>query len=475
MSTVLKKFSISTFANLLVLLVSVFSNLAFPKVLSIEDYSYWEVYVFYKGFVTIAGFGWAEGIYLKNGGKTYSLLDPKIYSFQTYGLLIFVSVIFVCIGGLSYFFTKDEKLLKILLLVCLEGIIFNMRVYPLYLMQATDRIKHFSVSIMIGRGVFFATSILALAIGYSDLYLLIFCDIFGCICCSAYSYWKCREKLLCAPCGFKQGFSEAKENIGIGFSLMAANMVGVAITGVIKYAIQTYWSVIEFGKISFTITCTNLFLKFTTAVGTVLFPLLCNFPIDKLKKVYSSLTLFFEVSIGVILVLYYPTKLVLSLYLPQYAESLRYMAYLLPICLFETKVSLLLNTYFKAMRKERMLMAVNLAVLGTSGILAVLSTFVFSSIDLAIYSILAVLALRSFLLENILCRKYLRTGEKFVGLFSVSIAIVFVFTNGVIGGWVGAILYGVFALTITIWNFHKIKNIMVKTFRRQSLWQENES
>ena len=57
-STVLKKFSISTFANLVVLLVSVFSSLVFPKVLSVEDYSYWQVYVFYAGFVTIAGFGW---------------------------------------------------------------------------------------------------------------------------------------------------------------------------------------------------------------------------------------------------------------------------------------------------------------------------------------------------------------------------------------------------------------------------------
>ena len=48
------------------------------------------------------------------------------------------------------------------------------------------------------------------------------------------------------------------------------------------------------------------------------------------------------------------------MWLPQYAESLRYMVILLPICIFDGKMSLLCNTYLKVLRKERQLFYFNL-------------------------------------------------------------------------------------------------------------------
>ena len=467
-NSVLKKFSISTLANFLVLLVSIFSTLVFPKILNIEDYSYWQIYVFYTGFVTIVGLGWIEGIYLKNGGKHYDSLNQSIYSFQTYGLSVFVSVVFAIIGIIAWFFISDRKLAAVAVLVCVEGAIFNLRVYPLYLLQATDRIKDFSISIVVGRGAFFIAALVLILLKQADLYLFILSDILGCICCSFYAFAKCRNKLLGKPCGFAQGVSEAKNNISVGFSLMAANMVGIAITGVIKYAVQTHWSVVEFGKIALSITCTGLFLKFTTAVGTVLFPMLCNYSIEKLKRIYASVNTLLEYAIAGVMIFYYPAKLVLSMYLPQYAESLEYMGYLLPICLFETKVSLLLNTYYKAMRKEKVLMVVNLIDLGLSVVLAVLSTVLFSNIELAVFSILIVLAVRSVVLEIILCNKYLKLKDKFSWMFSILIAVAFVITNGFIGGWSGLLVYSIFVVFALLLGYRKIKSGMEIFLRRKS-------
>ena len=457
-NSVLKKLSISTFANFFVLLVSVFSTLVFPKVLSVEDYSYWQIYVFYTGFVTIAGLGWTDGVYLKNGGKDYKSLERAVYSFQTYGMSVFLAFIFVMIGVMAWFYISDIKLATIVVLACVEGVIFNLRIYPLQLLQATDRISDFSIAVVIGRSSFFVASLLLILVGKVDLYLFVLCDILGCVCCSIFGFVKCRDKLLGKPCGFAQGVYEIKNNISIGFSLMAANMVGIAITGVIKYAVQTYWSVVEFGKISLSITCTNLFLKFTTALGTVLFPMLCNYAIEKLKSIYASVNTLLEYTIAVIMIFYYPAKLVLSIYLPQYAESLSYMGYLLPICLFETKVSLLLNTYYKAMRKEKVLMIINLVDLCLSIVLAVLSTLLFSNITMAVFSILIVLAVRSIVLELLLCKKYLKLKNKFTGFFSLLIAVVFVVTNGFVGGWLGVAIYAVFVGFAIIIGRRKIKS-----------------
>lgn len=453
-----KKFSAATVANFIVLLISLFSTLVFPKVLSVEDYSYWQLYIFYTGFVTIAGFGWVEGIYLKNGGKKYKELETSIYAFQTYGLFTLVSFVFLIISIIVCVAITDKKMMFVLMLVCVEGIIFNVRVYPLYILQTTDRIKEFALAIVIGRGSFLFTSLVVLLCGNTNLYFLIFSDIFGCICCSIYAFFQCRDKLLGKPCNVSRGVIEVKNNISTGFSLMLANMVGIGITGVIKCAVQTYWSVVEFGKISFSLTCTNLFLKFTNAIGTVIFPMLCNSSIDKMKKIYNSMNTLLEYIIAIAMFFYYPLKLILIMYLPHYAESLEYMGYLLPICLFETKVSLIFNTYYKALRKEKTLMIVNIVDLGISLIFAILVTRILSSLQLAVFSILIVLAIRSLVLERILCKKYLQLETRHSGLFSCLIACIFVMANGYIGGWYGMLIYGLVLLSVGMLDFQRIRS-----------------
>ena len=52
-------------------------------------------------------------------------------------------------------------------------------------------------------------------------------------------------------------------------------------------------------------------------------------------------------------VFYYPLKIILTRILPGYAESIRYMALMFPVCIFDSKISLLVNTYLKALRKEK--------------------------------------------------------------------------------------------------------------------------
>lgn len=467
-NSVLKKFSISTFANIFILLVSIFSTLIFPKVLNIEDYSYWQTYVFYTGFVTIVGLGLVEGVYLRNGGKRYDSLDKSTHSFQTYGFTIFLTIVFAIFGAIAWIFINDKKLATIMVLVCIEGLIFNLRVYPLYILMATDRIKDFSISVVIGRGAFFISALALILMKQANLYLFALCDILGCVCCSAYAFAKCKDKLLRRPCNFSKGFMEARNNISVGFSLLAANMIGVGITGVIKYAVQTHWSIVTFGKIAFSITCVNLFLKFMTAVGTVLFPMLCNYSLEKLKKIYVLVNTLLEYIIAICMIFYYPAKLILSMYLPQYMESLVFMSYLLPICLFETKVSLLINTYYKALRKERVLMLVNLIDLTLSVALAIMSTLLFSNLKLAIFSILIVLAVRSVVLEIILCKSYLKLKNKFAGMFSLLIAIAFVLTNGFVGGWIGLLLYVVFVCFAVLFGYRKIKQSLKLFLRRKT-------
>ena len=163
---------------------------------------------------------------------------------------------------------------------------------------------------------------------------------------------------------------------------MIATLIGTGILGVFKYFIKSDWDIIAFGKISLVLTFTNVFLRFATSVGQVLFPTLCNFSKEKLKSMFITLTKIVDIVIGLVFVLYYPVKEFMIFYLPEYAETLNYMGLLLPICIFEAKVSLIFNTYCKALREEKYLMNINIFIFILSLILCIIFSLIIKNLNI---------------------------------------------------------------------------------------------
>lgn len=461
MKEFIKNASISTIANFFVLIVSALSTLLFPRVLSVSEYSYWQLYVFYTGFVTLAGIGIVEGVYLLNGGKEYKQLEGDKLSFCNYSLLIITIVIFTIIGSVFSLTSKDLITRLIILLACIEGIIYNLRVYPLFLFQATKRIKEFAIAIFLGRLAFIVFSLTSLMLGEYKLYAFILSDVIGCIACLIYSWWKSRDKILIKPCSFESGITYLKSSVKAGVNLLLATIIGVAIIGVMKYFIKLGWDIVEFGKISLILTFTNLFLKFATSVGQVLFPTLCNFSLDKLKRMFQTLIKVIDMLFVIIFVFYYPIQIIMINYLPKYADVLIYMSLLLPLCIFETKVALIFNTYCKALREEKTLMKINIYTFIVSLILAIVFSVVLKSITLCTASILFVIALRAIWLEIYISRKVLKIGTCY-GVESLIISAIFVISFYCLKGLSGCALYSLFAITYIICNIKNIKIIYKK-------------
>ncbi|MEH7250466.1 hypothetical protein V7114_27310, partial [Neobacillus niacini] len=63
--TFMKNFSYTLSSNLISMIISTIVILIVPKVLGVEDYGYWQLYLFYASFVGFLHFGWNDGIYLR--------------------------------------------------------------------------------------------------------------------------------------------------------------------------------------------------------------------------------------------------------------------------------------------------------------------------------------------------------------------------------------------------------------------------
>jgi len=96
----IKNLSISFIANLVTIIVSFIVTLFLPKIISVEQYGYWQVYLFYSTYVGILHLGLNDGIYLRYGGEEYNDLNFKLFygefkilfNFELIAMLIIIFV-----------------------------------------------------------------------------------------------------------------------------------------------------------------------------------------------------------------------------------------------------------------------------------------------------------------------------------------------------------------------------------------------
>ena len=77
-------------------LLNLVLTLVVPKILGVEDYSYWQLFIFYSIYVGFFHFGLNDGIYLKYGGKDYDEVNHRLIGGQ-FGILIITQVILAAI------------------------------------------------------------------------------------------------------------------------------------------------------------------------------------------------------------------------------------------------------------------------------------------------------------------------------------------------------------------------------------------
>nr|WP_077358726.1 hypothetical protein [Virgibacillus halodenitrificans]CDQ31406.1 hypothetical protein BN993_00783 [Virgibacillus halodenitrificans] len=448
--TFIKNFSYTLSSNLISLVISTIVILFVPKLIGVEDYGYWQLYLFYSSYVGFLHFGWNDGIYLRYGGEEYRELDKKLFFSQFWMLMIFQALIALVIVGISMYYSSDANRLFIFKMTALCMLIVNVRLMLIFILQSTNRIKEFAKITMMEKVLYCFLILLFLLVGIRQFDLLIIADIIGKLIALGYASYCCRDIVFNKINSFYFNILETIDNITVGIKLMFANIVSMFIIGIVRFGIERTWDVSTFGKVSLTLSISNLMMIFINAVGIIMFPVLRRTNLDKLPSLYITMRTFLMVPLLGLLVAYYPIKVILSLWLPQYAESLMYMALLFPMCVYEGKMALLINTYLKTLRKEKLILVINLASVMFSVILTILLTIVLKNLTLTIVSIVVLLAFRAALAEVILSKILNISVYKDIVLEMV-MTFIFMSTGWFVTSWFGVLLYlGAYGLYLLI-------------------------
>lgn len=141
-----------------------------------------------------------------------------------------------------------------------------------------------------------------------------------------------------------------------------------------------------------------------------------------------------------LLLSYYPIKFILGLWLPKFRDSIFYASLLFPMCLFESKTTMLINTYLKALRKERWLCLANIITVGMSFILSVITVYILKNLLLTVLLIPVLFAFRCLILEYPLA-KLLNISVMKEALTEIAVAALFIIFNYFLPAWLACVLY----------------------------------
>lgn len=438
-----KNASVAFLAQGVAFIVSVVTTLLVPKILGVEQYGYWQLFIFYQSYVGFFHLGLNDGVYLVCGGQTRNEIDKKLCNSQMivgtgiqtlFAVIVMAAVCFADLGNERTF-----------ILICTAAflVVKNLADYIGYLFQAMNETIQFSKTAMLERLVFLVLLIVLIVLGVDSFEYYVSAYLIAGLIRLAYCLFHARDFLISGFIGAKSASVEVIKSVAIGIKLMLANIASMLILGFARFFIDLVWGIETFGKLSLSLSMVNFFLAFVSQFAMVLFPALRQGNPDVQKKFFvvarETLSLLFPF----VYILYFPLKWILSWWLPAYADSLVFIAFLLPICVFDSKMNICCTTMFKVRREERLLLKINLAIALLSCSLTLVGVYVFGSVYYVIFGVVVSIAVRSLVAERILAKALDVTGRFMLVAGEIILSVVFVILVAILPEVEAIVIYSV--------------------------------
>lgn len=333
--------------NIINLIITLITNFVLPKHLSTETYAAIKSYQFYMNYIGILHLGYADGLYLKYGGKTYQEINMEIFigelsTFRNFQLLI------------QLFFTFFALLNKdiVTILVALSILPYNMFMGFKSIFQAIGDFKSYSKAINYNTLLLFLINIIALFIIHTDFSIIYLAGYLTC-----YIWiWIALEFRIGKVTNshftdyLKFNFKNLTDNIRSGILLMLGNFSSIILTGMDRWFIKFLMSTISFAQYSFAVSIENFINFAVTPISTTLYNYFCRKITDQQIKHIRDLVMIFS---AFLISAAFPAKFILEIYLTQYIAAKDVIFYLFVGQFFFIQVKSIYVNLYKAQKMQR--------------------------------------------------------------------------------------------------------------------------
>lgn len=458
-NTFKKNLILSIIVQVVSLILGAVISLILPKMISEVEYANFQLYALYVGYVGIFHFGIIDGLILRYSQYNYEELDKEKIKSQLFVVLFITFVIAMIVIIISILFMSRDYM-YIFILVAIALVIKNVFAYASYVFQMTNLINKYALLIVLEK-VFYAFFVIFFLFLKKDNFVYyVLSDLIGCVLAIIICSMSTRRLFYGFGFNIKESIIEAARNAYAGSFLLISNLSSTLLLGIAKQMIEIKFGILTFGKISFSFSLTTLFLTFISAVSIVFFPSLKRMDEKDMPNVYIKTRNMISPFLIFVMILYFPGVFILEKWVPAYSESLKYLGILLPMIIYTSKEALLTNNYYKAYRKEKTMLVINVLSI-ILGVLLFIVGIVLDDVIIFLYMILISLIARSIISE-IYIFKIIKKHVVLDHIYEIISTVIFIICAFYMDLWIGFIFYVIFLIIYLIVNFKKIFKNFIK-------------
>lgn len=332
-------------ANIFNLILGIILSFVVPKFLSVDSYALYKVYALYITYAGFFHFGYADGMYLKYGGKRIDKInrDDLAKNYKNFFYIILVVAVFFLIVGLI----RNDY---ILICFSIGQFTTNLLNYLRSLYQATGEFSLYSRALNIEKVGVFLFTLIFIFVFHSDNYLVYITIqvVVGTVVSSFLLFNLDRRLCFISKGGFS--FSECVSNISSGIVLMLGNFSSGLFTGLDRWFVKFLMSSTSFAMYSFSSSLLNLLNAFISPITISLYNYFCkNLDFSKIVRMKELILAWSLLLIAGA----YPVKWVILNFLEKYDGSISIIFILFAAQIFISIIQGVYVNLYKATRLQK--------------------------------------------------------------------------------------------------------------------------
>lgn len=462
--TLFNFFSVSV-SNLLMIISSIIVGFVLPIILTVPAYGYYKTYTLFATYTVFLTLGIGEGVILKYGGLDYNQLERPLFRAIYRYLNLFQLICSVVILAATFLFASNEYI-YILAFVVVNIFATNSYAYLYQVAQITQRFRdctlkniiHSSSYIVIFAGLF----VLYKTKGEVDYRLAIAGIVMSNLITTIWFNIRLKEIVFGKAMPLKNARTDVQGLIKNGMPLLVSNFCSTLILTIDKQFVNVTFDKTTYAIYSFAYSILRIITFATTAMATVLYPILKRTTEKTMKENYDLLISCILVLVFAMEIAYFPLVFIVEHFIPKYEESLIIFRIVYPGLAISSAITVIMNNYYKAMNKSVLFFKKSVIVLGISFVANVIAYFLFgTTTSLSIASIL------TMIIWYLVCERYFVVNYKYDYRknFSYMLLMIAVFylTTGVANVWISCLAYVLVYAAISVLYYRKrMKMVMTK-------------
>ncbi|MEQ9763810.1 oligosaccharide flippase family protein [Streptococcus sp. ZJ151] len=458
-SSFFKNIFLVMFSNISLMFLGIVMSFALPLFLSVENYGYWQIFLYYTSYLGMFLFGFNDGMNLRFAGIAIHKLDRKLFKSFFYFVVVFTIGLSAFLFFLLSNVNTNNNLFFIYFMLIINIVIFNINGFCIHINQMTKNFKIYSALNILERLLFVLFIPLLIWQSIDNFKILLLLNTFCRLVTMSINLYTIRQLVFCNHKNIKLFDSSSKKeiikNFVSGFPLTMGSIFSTFISTIPRFIVEKNFTVTTYGIFSFSYSTLNLVIQIISAMSTVFYPSIRLLDLNKQKKLFVNIKNIIILFSYLGLLSYFFVVFMIKYFYPNYIDSLKYLHFIFPLLIYQTFNSIVTSVYFKVLRKERLYLINNFIFLTANLMGGYLAFYLFKEIKSIVLTAIFINYIWCVVSDYVIS-KDLQIGIKSdLLIYSPIIVTIFVLSNEYLTIWISLIIYLCITLTIVYINLKK--------------------